>query len=157
MLLELLSLTKFTRCRQVILSEIAAESWSNMFSHRHTPAWYTKMAAVTWSGNTKQCQLHWVYSPIIYTCNPLYTANCSRSVVRCLKTTGSALHAQHMNVVWKLVPTGRPDFIRVTTCTSTPQPMLVKYYASGIASPWTLVWLRCLNMGKIKEMDNVSS
>ena len=38
----------FTGCRLVLLSERAAESRSNTFSHRHAPAWYTKMAAVTW-------------------------------------------------------------------------------------------------------------
>ena len=52
----------FTGCRWVILSERAAESRSNTFSHRHTPAWYTKMAAVTWPGDVDLRQLQWVYS-----------------------------------------------------------------------------------------------
>ena len=52
----------FTGCRWVILSERAAKSRSNTFSHRHTPAWYTKMAAVTWPGDVDLRQLQWVYS-----------------------------------------------------------------------------------------------
>ena len=44
-------------CRWAILSERASESRSNAFSRRHTPAWYTKMAAVTWPGDTNLRQL----------------------------------------------------------------------------------------------------
>ena len=49
---------------------------------------------------TQTISAKWVYSPTVYTHNPLYhMVHCSRSMVRYLKTTGSTIHTQNMNVV----------------------------------------------------------
>ena len=58
----------FNGCGWAILSERAAESQSNTFPRRHTPAWYIKMAVVTWPGDAELRLLLWVYSGL-YTCH----------------------------------------------------------------------------------------
>ena len=69
----------FIGCRWAIISERAAESRSNTFSRRHIPAWYTKMAAVTWPGDADLRQLQWVYSchlGIVHIVGPMVSNYC---------------------------------------------------------------------------------